>query len=307
MGKGEGGSGQAGSRWKSVGDGGYPLRVRVVPLASESWPGVRSASVLVETPEAKVLIDPGCALGPRRYGLPPHRLEIEALSVAWGEIKKALEDAQIVIITHYHYDHFNPHHPELLRGKLLLVKHPERDINKSQRARAAAFLEELSYTPADKSSFRVGGLDIVFSGPLPHGREGTRVGWVLSVALFYGDHSFLYTSDVSGLQTEEQLRFILEMKPKVIYIDGPLTYMPKSDLGLSMELMGRMVEEAGPVTVILEHHLLRDLRWRERVAPFLELARARGVRVLTAAAFAGREERLLEARRRELYAKTPPQ
>lgn len=42
--------------------------MRVIPLASESL-GVRSLATFVEAGGLRILIDPGVALGPKRYGL----------------------------------------------------------------------------------------------------------------------------------------------------------------------------------------------------------------------------------------------
>jgi predicted metallo-beta-lactamase superfamily hydrolase len=44
---------------------------RIVPLAFDSF-GVRSMSTFVETDDLRILIDPGVALAPIRYGLEPH-------------------------------------------------------------------------------------------------------------------------------------------------------------------------------------------------------------------------------------------
>ncbi len=279
----------------------FPL-LEIIPLSSESWPGVRSSAVLVKTPDVSVLIDPGCALGPKRYGLPPHRLEYEALDLAWKTISAALEEASVVVITHYHYDHLNPDHPELLQGKTLLVKDPENVINLNQRRRAGEFLIGLKFTPADGRAFRFGETEIVFSGPVPHGQENSKTGWVISLCIFRGNWSFLYASDVGGIQTETQFAFIRETKPRVVYLDGPLTYMGVGDLSASIRYLSLVIREVKPETIILEHHLLRDLHWREKIATVFELGEADGIRITTAAGFAGKPEIFLEARRKELYA-----
>jgi len=276
--------------------------LEIIPLASESWPGVRSSSVLVKTPDISLVIDPGCALGPRRYGLAPHQLEFEALDLAWKTISSALEESNVAVITHYHYDHLNPEHPELMQGKTLLVKDPENAINFNQQRRAREFLEGLEFSPADGKIFRFGETELVFSGPVPHGQEGSRMGWVISLAVTHGDGRFLFASDVGGIQTGAQFGFIQETRPRVIYLDGPLTYMGVSDLRVSLDYLSRVIRELRPETMILEHHLLRDLHWREKMAPVLELAETEGIRITTAAGFAGRPEGFLEARRKELYA-----
>ncbi len=50
--------------------------LRATPIAFESL-GVRSMAIFVETDDLKILIDPSVALGPKRYGLPLHPLEID--------------------------------------------------------------------------------------------------------------------------------------------------------------------------------------------------------------------------------------
>ena len=44
--------------------------MNVVPLAADSI-GVRSMATYVECGQTRVLIDPGAALAPNRFGLPP--------------------------------------------------------------------------------------------------------------------------------------------------------------------------------------------------------------------------------------------
>jgi predicted metallo-beta-lactamase superfamily hydrolase len=52
--------------------------MKIIPIASESF-GVRSLATYVETEDVKVLIDPGVAIAPKRYGLPPNEIEFEQL------------------------------------------------------------------------------------------------------------------------------------------------------------------------------------------------------------------------------------
>ncbi|HIH73196.1 MAG TPA: hypothetical protein HA300_07595, partial [Thermococcaceae archaeon] len=52
--------------------------MKVIPLASESL-GVRSLATFLEIGKVGILIDPGAALGPKRYSLPPAKIEMEAL------------------------------------------------------------------------------------------------------------------------------------------------------------------------------------------------------------------------------------
>jgi predicted metallo-beta-lactamase superfamily hydrolase len=59
-------------------------------------------------------------------------------------------------------------------------------------------------------------------------------------------------------------------------------------------------------TIILEHHILRDEGWREKIEGVFEKARETSCKILTAAEFLGVENAFLEAARRRLYAENPP-
>jgi len=113
----------------------------------------------VETDDMKVLIDPAVSLGPRRFGLPPHRLELERMDQAWNDIKSYASKCDLLIVTHYHYDHHNPDEIDFYRDKTLYIKDPKKNINKSQLQRASHFLKELRGLPkavefADGRSFQ---------------------------------------------------------------------------------------------------------------------------------------------------------
>jgi predicted metallo-beta-lactamase superfamily hydrolase len=82
------------------------LKILVKPLCAESL-GVRSISTYVETPDIKVLIDAGASLGPRN-GLLPHTLEYKALGEAKKKIAYYAAKSDVIVISHYHYDHFSP-------------------------------------------------------------------------------------------------------------------------------------------------------------------------------------------------------
>ena len=278
-------------------------------LAADSM-GTRSMATFVKTPDIRILIDPGVALGPRRFGLPPHPIEIERLYQHWERIEKAASEADVLIITHYHYDHHNPDHIELFRGKQLFIKHPTENINRSQRSRAAYFRERLGKLPdslefSEGKTVDFGRTRIVFSKSVFHGTN-SRLGHVVEVFIESPEGSFLYSSDVEGPAVEDQVRFILEHPADVIYIDGPMTYMlgyrySKGHLEKSIDNLIRIIEEVHPEALILDHHLLRDIHWRDRMAPVFESGRHAGVRVLCAAEFMGEPVEQLEAMRKELY------
>jgi len=109
--------------------------------------GAKCSSILIETPDVSILVDPGAAgLQP---GFPLSSVEKASLRErAFERILRYGASSDIVIITHYHYDHHV--HPsrleemiDLFKGKTLLVKDPNQWINKSQKKRAFVFLSKL--------------------------------------------------------------------------------------------------------------------------------------------------------------------
>ncbi len=272
--------------------------------------GVRSMATLVQTDDVEVAIDPAVALAPIRFGFPPHPLEVRAKEELWARIKERVESADILVVTHYHYDHLEPKEPGIYRGKRVLLKHPRRMINPSQRERAASFIpsirglaKRIEY--ADGRSFRFGGTEIRFSRPVPHGSTANR-GYVVEVCVEAGD-VFVHTSDVQGPILDEQVDFILSEKPGTLFVDGPSTYFdsPLSEIELrrANENLVKIIREAEVGRLIVDHHLTRDVAYRDRIGPVLDAGREAGVPVQIAAEFLEAEPNLLEARRRELHGK----
>jgi hypothetical protein len=285
--------------------------MKIEVLAFDSF-GVRSMATFIRT-DVKILIDPGVALGPSRYGLPPHEKELEREAACWEEIKKYAKMADILVLSHYHYDHHDPTYPELYEGKILYMKHPTAKINRSQKERAKFFLDEIEGKPkkmdtGDGKEFLHRKTLIRFSNPVFHG-IGPRLGWVIETYIEYGKSKLIHTSDVQGPSIQDQLDFILENSPDSVILDGPMTYMlgyryPQKNVDLSVENMIRMIDETPVKTIITDHHFLRDLKYKERIKRVYDRA-GKEVKIITAAEYAGREIELLEARRKELYKTFP--
>ena len=281
--------------------------LEIKPLAFDSF-GVRSMATFVESSDIRILIDAGVSLAPLRYNLAPHQTEEKRMRELWSEIVEVAEDADVLIVTHYHYDHYNPQNPEIYRDKVVYVKDPAYNINKSQHERAEYFIEMLKGVPrsletADGHEFRHGSTTIKFSNAVFHGTD-RRLGFVVEVCIACGGEKFVYTSDVEGPSLEEQVSFVLSASPDVVFVDGPMTYMlgyrySKRSLERSIENLKRIVDVAEKV--VIDHHLLRDLNYRERIADVYAYASDKNAEVLTAAEFAGRPIEMLEARRKELY------
>ena len=289
--------------------------MRILPLSAESM-GTRSMCTYIETADSRILIDPGADIGPYRYGLKPHPLETFCLKKHRERIALYAGESEIVIITHYHLNHFDPTQSRLYEGKTILMKNPNQHINIKQRRRAFQFLEliegqvkEVSYV--DGRTFRFGETRLAFSNPLPHGATSSR-GYVVSVSVQADEKRFVFTSDVHGPRKDEHLAFIVEENPDILYIDGPTTYLredpgTEEPLDETLDRLKRLLDRTSVSTLIIDHHLLRDISWEERIDPLFTLAQERGITVQTAAQYRGEENDLLEARRNVLYQTDPPE
>ncbi len=285
--------------------------MKITPLAADSL-GTRSMATLVETPDVTVLIDPGVRLAPYRYDLPPHESEEARRGELWQGIREAAKRAQVLTVSHYHFDHHEPRAPSLYRGKLAFLKDGNAHINRSQRERSGAFVRALKKYPkevqvADGNAVDFGGTEIVFSPAVPHGYND-ELGYVVMVRVAQGGETFLHTADVLGPPLKEQLSFILDSDPTVLYTDGPMTHMPENYpqemTKRSIANLTRLLRTTAIRTLIVDHHALRDRGWRDRLATVLEAGEAHDVRVLTAAEFAGKSVEQMEAYRDKLYGLT---
>lgn len=283
--------------------------MEIEPLAFDSF-GTRSMSTLVKTDDVSILIDPGVALGPNRYGYPPHPIEIERLKQHWSKIIKYAKIAEVLIVTHYHYDHHNPNDAlEIYNGKKVFIKHPTEKINFSQKGRAEYFIGQIKGLPqrieySDGKEFQFGNTKIKFSLPVCHGTN-PRLGYVTEVLIDDG-YRFIHTSDVEGPSLPEQVEFILENLPNLVIIDGPLSYMlgfrySQESLNSSTENMLKILEKCPLEAMIVDHHFLRDLEWQSRIEKVFEVADKKKIKVQTSAEYVGKPLDMLEAHRKELF------
>lgn len=301
------------------------MKILVKPLCAESL-GVRSTSTYVETPDIKVLIDAGAALGPRN-GLLPHTLEYKALGEAKKKIAYYAAKSDVVVISHYHYDHFSPFFStldtkwtwcdkkvaeEVYSNKIVYIKDFKSSINYSQKGRGWIFSKLLKNVAkmvyiADGRSFYYGGTTIQFSEPLYHGEEGSKLGYVLATIFRSRDLTFIHASDVQGPISNKTLDFILKEKPDVLIIGGPPTYLSnvnEENIEQAKRNLSRLIE--GTKLMILDHHLLRDLRALDFVRELNRKAKKFGNRVQTFAEYQDKPNLLLEAKREELYQNERP-
>lgn len=260
----------------------------------------------VETRDVGILIDPGVALAPNRNGRPPHPIEIELMMKEWKKIKVYAKKADILIVTHYHYDHHNPEEPEIYKDKIVYLKHPTQKINKSQTGRAKYFLKKLDKLPkaieySDGREFKHGKTLIKFSPPVPHGWD-EKLGCVTEVLIDDGKTKFIHTSDVEGATVKSQEDFIIENDPDICIMDGPMTYI----FGMHTKALSRIIHETKHLkTFVVDHHYLRDLKWRDKLVDVYKAAEKRKVKLLCVAEFVGEKENLLEPIRKKLFEEHP--
>jgi hypothetical protein len=114
---------------------------------------------------------------------------------------------------------------------------------------------------------------------------------------------------VEGPSQDDQLDFILENKPNLVFLDGPLSYMiyrfGVQAMKNSVENMIKIIKNCPLDALIVDHHFLRDLKWREKIAKVFEIAEKGKIKVKTAAEYSGKPTEMLEAHRKELYQKYP--
>ncbi len=298
---------------------------RIVPIGFESM-GVRSMCTFVQTPDVRVLIDAGVALGPRFRKL-PHPREYLARNECRARIREYATKADVTFVSHYHNDHHTPNYTEtvwlgssaeeaeqIYRDKIVLVKDIRNAINFNQRRRGWMFQQFVKRIGskcevADGKAFEYGGTKLKVSIPVPHGEERTELGWVIMATLESQDEKILYTSDVEGPMSATTTRLILKQKPDFVILGGPPTYLEgvkveKASIQKGINNAARIAGEAPEV--VFEHHALRSASWRVQTRPVFDAGAKVGHKVMSAAEYLNDTPTLLESRREELYKEEPP-
>jgi len=303
------------------------LKIQVRPLAAESL-GVRSMATFIETPDVKILFDAGAALG-FRAGLLPHPEEYAALAYARQEIRDFAAKADIITISHYHFDHYTAPWKQLdtvwtwsdvnesetiYGGRVVYAKDYRDAINPSQRRRgyifhkiAEKFVGELR--TSDSESFDIGTTHLQFTPPLAHGEEEQSLGYTVGLSIGRGNDKVMICSDIQGPVSETTLKYILGMNPQLLILGGPPLYL--EGYRISADSISRACSNLRSLVksiprIIVDHHLLRSEDGLKTVFSERKIAEKHGNHVQTMAEFSGRENRLLEARRRRLYEESPP-
>ncbi|RLF22042.1 MAG: hypothetical protein DRN15_10095 [Thermoprotei archaeon] len=298
--------------------------MKVVPVAAESM-GVRSMCTYVEVKGLRILLDPGAALG-LRFSLLPHPVEYKALVEAKRRIKEYAQRADVIFISHYHYDHYArldrtdyvwswsiPDEDIIIYDdKEVIVKSWRSKINVSQRIRAHRLLRALEnfkvkvkIHEADGKVFEYDEVKLRALEPGPHGEDGTALGYVVPLLIETEDERLLFVPDVQGPISDRYRDIIVHIKANIIIIGGPPLYLAGNKVskdsvqrGLrNLKIIASQYDE-----VIVDHHMLRDPAWYEVMAELKSINK----NVKTMAEYREEENRPLEYLRRELYEKNKP-
>jgi len=301
-------------------------KIKVVPLAAESL-GVRSMCIFAETMDVKVLLDPGVSLAPSRFGLSPHPKEYEALEESRRRIAETAGKADVITISHYHFDHHTPSFTDwvsnwssdetarqIYEGKLVLAKSYRDKVNFSQRQRGWLFSKTggkyaKKTETADGKIFNFGNTKLKFSEPVFHGPANSALGWLVMATIECEDEKILFASDVQGPVHNPTLDIILAQKPQLVIIGGPPTYLAWTKVeeeSLEQGLRNLQVLTKQIPVIVLEHHLLRDEKWLEHAQPIYDEAGKFGHKIVTAAEYAQKENNFLEFNRKRLFENEPP-
>jgi predicted metallo-beta-lactamase superfamily hydrolase len=271
--------------------------------------GVKSSCFQVASERSTVVVDPGVTIESDSFPLSESQRMYRKRTYE-HEVKKKAKNADAVAISHYHYDHYTPEPDRKMYGrKRLLLKHPEKEINDEQRERAAEFLDgvrgmtdRVDY--ADGRTFYFDGFKLSVGEPMWHGTEETKMGTV--VPMMFEDNGsgrrVLYTSDLEGPVEEEYVDWIVDRDPDELILNGFPIYMLEfvkeySHYARAVLNLKQIIEEVRPSKIVLDHHLLRDYRYRELYGPAFRAATDNGVTMRTAAEEMGDDPQVVRAYR----------
>ena len=303
-----------------------PKKIKITPLAEESL-GVRSMCTYIETPDTKILLDAGASLAPIRFSYSPHPKEYKALAQSRQRISKAAEQTDITTISHYHFDHHTPSFTDwftnwssaetakqIYTNKTILTKSYRSNVNTSQRRRGWMFKKTAAkhakkLETADNKTFQFEQTKLKFSEPVFHGSENSELGWLIMTTIETSDQKILFASDVQGPMYTPTLNIILAENPQTVIIGGPPTYLAgfrvkEKDIQTGLQNLKKLTQNIP--TTILEHHILRDKKWKNHIQPIIDAATDTGHKVLTAAEYLGKENNFLESNRKQLFETEPP-
>jgi len=151
---------------------------------------------------------------------------------------------------------------------------------------------EISF--ADGKEFKLGSTLVRFSSPLFHGVELDRLGWVTGMVLECQGAKILYSSDLQGPIIEDYADWIVKENPDILILDGPATYLlgymlNQTNFRRTILNLNSILQNTSTQIIIYDHHLPRDIHFKERVAEVYDIAKEKGKALITAAEWLGVE------------------
>lgn len=153
-------------------------------------------------------------------------------------------------------------------------------------------LKNMGIRICDGRSFKKASTLVRFTEPMFHGIEFDRVGWVVGVTVEHKGRKVMYTSDLQGPSIEDYAQGIIKENPDILILDGPPTYLfgfmvNRINLQRAIDNICAILRGTTAKVIIYDHHLLRDARYKERLASAYIMAGKHKMTLLTAAEWMG--------------------
>jgi hypothetical protein len=157
---------------------------------------------------------------------------------------------------------------------------------------------------ADGKNFKFRETKIIFSPPFYHGGEGSKLGYVLACLIKYKGKKMIHASDIQGPQVSATTEWIIKQNPDILILSGFPTLLmgwrtSKFGLSQSNKNLVKILSQSKVKTIILDHHLVRDLHYLNKIEEVIKEANTLKKKVITAAEFLGKKPEFLEAKRKE--------
>ncbi len=238
-------------------------------IAFDSF-GVKGMCTRIETPDVVATIDPGVSAQTAEFPLPEEQRR-QLLTDYQQLVRESCARSQILIISHYHLDHFvDSRDPAIYSEKVIFAKAID-DLPQKQQETARRFFKTIDGLPkeiiwADGRRFKFKKTEIGFSSPLWHGQVQAEPGKVIMTDIRRGKECILISSDVAGPVDPKVTETICRLNPRQAVIDGYPSFLqsnPSTDIDLLKSIINlcRILSLPALKTLILDHHLARDYRY----------------------------------------------
>ncbi|MGQ9708528.1 MAG: hypothetical protein ACUVUR_06605, partial [bacterium] len=276
--------------------------LRLEPVAFDSF-GVKGMCTRIKTPDLTITIDPGVSAQTEHFPLPQKLLQ-QLLTRYEAAVIESCARSEVIVISHYHLDHFMPRREcRVYGGKILFAKALD-DLPQKQQETAKRFFKTIDGLPkeivwADSRRFKFKKTEIGFSEPIWHGKAEAEPGRVIMTTIRRGREKVLVTSDIAGPADPKTAEQICAQAPDAAVIDGYPSFLmssPETDLEFIKSIINlcRILTLPGLKTLVFDHHIARDYRYPALFKIVYEKAASLKKRFGTAAEMVGEKSTVLE-------------